>query len=249
MPIQVYHAKGDTSGFLDDFAEPTIIEADQDILAYFLANTEYQDDGIPVGMQWNDVLMGNDDDVVTPSDFHLLRAQDIRKFYRDRIMVRRLTGHQVSHFQNKVYQFVTSDKPNQIAVDDQGIMIKLPEFYEYDLAMDHLHENYHTKFESNFKRKYNSLNMLAEPITYTLSFVQHTQKNTKDIKNHEYWFVDSDQILHKLSFDIENPLKHLFVKHLKSSNGVLDIAARRVNASVPGYTNFDYLDMSQWEIQ
>jgi len=73
MPIQVHHAKGDTTGFLDDFAEPTIIEADQDILAYFLANTEAQED-IPAGVQWNNVLMGNDDDVVTPSNYHLLLA-------------------------------------------------------------------------------------------------------------------------------------------------------------------------------
>jgi len=248
MSIQVHHAKGDTSGFLNDFAEPTIIEADQDILAYFLANTEAQKD-IPAGIQWNNVLMSNDDDVVTPSDYHLLFAQDIRTFYRNRIMMRRLKGHQPSHFQNKVYQFVTSDKPNQIEVDNQGIMIKLPDFYVYDRAMDHLHENYHTKFESNFKHKYNSLNILVEPVTYTLSFVEHTQKKTKNIKNHEYWFVDSDQILHKLSFDIENPLKHLFVKHLKSSNGVLDIAACRVHASVPGYEDFDYLEMEHWEIQ
>jgi len=163
-------------------------------------------------------------------------------------MMSRLKGHQTSHFQNKVYQFVTSDKPNQIEVDDQGIMIKLPDFYVYDLAMDHLHESYHTKFDSIIKRKYNTLNMLAEPVTVTLAFAEHTEKKTKDIKQHEYWFVDSEKILHKLSFDIENRLKHLFEKYLKSANGILNISARRVYSSAPGYENFDYLEMTHWEI-
>ena len=247
MAIKVHHAKQDAVGFLDDFAEPTIIEADQDILAYFLANID-TGSAIPAGIQWNNILMSNDDDVAAPGQEHVDRAQEIRTFYRNRIMLQRLRGHQTSQFQNKTYQFVTSENPNRVSIDDQGIMIKLPEFYEYDLAMDQLHKDYNTEFDEVYKRMHGSLNRLASAEVYTLSFAAHTQRNTKSTKQHEYWFADSNRTLHKLAFELGNPLKQLFEKYLTDNNGTLNISANRVWAMTPGYEAFDYLEMAHWEI-
>ena len=86
MAIKVHHAKQDAVGFLDDFAEPTIIETDQDILAYFLANIDTAN-AIPAGVQWNNTLMSNDVDLSVPTQQHVDRAQEIRTFYRNRIML------------------------------------------------------------------------------------------------------------------------------------------------------------------
>ena len=243
MAIRVHHAKAE-DGVWNDFAEPTIVEADQDILAYFLANTDYLTEADrPASIQWNDVLMGNDDDVVTPSEGHIELAQTIRKFYRDRIMMRRLSGRTTSHFQNKVYQFATSETPNRIDVDAMGLMIKLPEFYEYDRKIDYLHENYNTKESKK------AGNILLDEETRSLTLVEHTKRRTKDTKDHEFWFSDDGKRLHKVTVEIANPLVHLFERYIKMKDNQLDIRAYYFQTQQKGYDDFYYYELSNWAIQ
>lgn len=245
MAIRVHHAKAE-DGVWNDFAEPTIVEADQDILAYFLANTDYLTEADrPASIQWNDVLMGNDDDVVTPSEGHIELAQTIRKFYRDRIMMRRLSGRTTSHFQNKVYQFATSETPNRIDVDAMGLMIKLPEFYEYDRKIDHLYENYNTDEFTHV----GNIGLLDEE-TRTLTLVEHTKRRTKITKDHEFWFSDDSKRLYKMTVKIANPLAHLLERYIGMKNNVLDVSAYyHPTNQFSGYDDFRYYDLSHWTIQ
>jgi hypothetical protein len=244
MGIRVHHAKTE-AGAWDDFAGPTIVEADHDIFAYYLANTDYLTEADrPASVQWNDVLMGNDDDVVTPNEDHIELAQKIKRFYRDRIMMRRLTGKTTSHFQNSVYKFATSETPNQIDVEAMGLMIKLPEFYEYDRKIDHLAETYNSKIETA-----NNQQILRDPETHTLTLVERTQRKTKTTKDHEFWFIDENNHVNKLTVEIANPLVHLLERYIKMKNNVLDVNAYYYYTQHQGYDNFHYYDLAHWTIQ
>lgn len=65
-------------------------------------------------------------------------AQEIRKYYLQRNMMKVLMGQQPTEFQEKMNAFLADIRP--LKIDELGILYRIPYFYQEDLALDTIFE-------------------------------------------------------------------------------------------------------------
>ena len=242
--LKVVHSKEPGVGLFEDFEYPTHVAADVDVLAYFLCNVHRVKDDRDAGPMWQDLLMGPEKDIYPPSNTHIAEARMIRKYYKDKIMVQRLKGDEVSKFRNELYTFAT-DCITEVPIDYFGMMVRLPDFYEYDCAIDRIAERY--PVERTLPQT-NTGNLLFEPETHELTFVAITKRHTKDTRRYEYWFSTEDRSIAKIDIELYNPLRKLFKRHIAANNNRVIVHGYYNIHKMKGRENFNYYNLSNWEI-
>lgn len=65
-------------------------------------------------------------------------AQEIRKYYLQRNTMKVLMGQQPTDFQSKMNGFLADTRP--LRIDEQGLLYRIPYFYQEDLALDRIFE-------------------------------------------------------------------------------------------------------------
>lgn len=133
---------------------------------------------------------------------HVQRANDIKKYYRNKFMLNALknTGQGMSKFRQDLHNYVESDDPYTVFKNDIPMIVKLPEFYAEDQAMDEMAKNY--KMDGKFYD-----NGSGERALYPLQMLHRKTKNTDQL---HYWFRDIGDTVYRISVDPKNPLLHLF---------------------------------------
>ena len=87
----------------------------------------------PRGGRWHNLnhLVASEQDLAT--------AQNIRRYYRDRIMLTMIRqNHKITEFRRKLYGVVTDSV--DLSANDQGLIHRLPYFYAEDLVTDSVME-------------------------------------------------------------------------------------------------------------
>jgi len=243
--LKVVHAKaiGAAAPLWDDFDYPSHVKGDVDVLAYFLCNVHHVKDDRDAGPMWQDLLMGPEKDVYPPSNTHLAEARMIRDYYKDKLLFQRLKGNEVSEFRKSLYTFAT-EHVTEVPIDFFGMMIRLPDFYEYDCAIDSIAERYPVE------RELASIpsQIVFDPTAHELKFIATTKRYTKNIKRYEYWFSTEDRSIAKIDIELYNPLRKLFERHIAEKNNRIRVSGYYYTQKITGREDFNYYDISNWEI-
>lgn len=132
------------------------------------------------------------------------RAETVRKFYQQRIMMWKLSGVALSQFRSDLESFIVTDGKCYDA-KQMGMITRLPYFYDYDTAVQAIRDEH---FSENIPlpRVYNAV--------HTLYPVDSLIRKTKNYNRTVYWFnLNNAGVGVSYSVDKHNPL-HCFFKSL-----------------------------------
>jgi hypothetical protein len=243
--LRIVNAKatGAAAPLWDDFDYPSHVKGDADVLAYFLCNVHHVKDDRDAGPMWQDLLMGPEKDVYPPSNTHIAEARMIRNYYKNKLLVQRLKGNEVSKFRKDLYTFA-NEHVTEVPIDFFGMMVRLPDFYEYDRTIDMIAEQYPAE------RELGSIpsQIIFDPATDILKHIATTKRYTKDTKRYEYWFSTKDRSVAKIDIELYNPLRKLFERHIAANNNRIQVTGYYNTQKLKGREDFNYYDISNWEI-
>jgi hypothetical protein len=176
-----------------------------DVLAHIIAALEAEVPIWEIGTEWKDAVREDpnlDFLKVTPLlDHHKSRAAMIRRYYRNRLTLQSFKEQGMSQFRKDLYDFLTMPE-HQLRLSYLPMMLRLPAFYLEDVTVDDLVEKHkmpkrNGPYPSGVESK-------------TLHFVDKTYRKTKNQNAKHYWFVDENNMLHRLAIDETNKLRHVF---------------------------------------
>lgn len=149
------------------------------------------------------------------TDLDRKKAENIRKYYGEKLTMLTLQGRELTKFRKDLQKFLNS---NATKVLDSlcGIVYKLPYFYDYDRSVDDI-------FKSSYFKNTRPSDM-TEQVQRNLNFVKKIENQRKHTNNVEYWF--EDESLNKVMFSIatNNPLIELLDRHINGSK--LNVVAK-----------------------
>lgn len=119
-------------------------------------------------------------DLIEPALEDQTRAQDMRRYYRDRFMLKVLRGQPLTKFQRTVQDLLEDRVPLQN--QHLGIVYQLPYFYHEDLAHDALCQEF---------GKPESMPHTAEKTVQRLRAKRTVIRMRKQSKSREFWWQDS----------------------------------------------------------
>lgn len=147
---------------------------------------------------------------VQPEDQIL--AGRIIEYYSKKIMMAKLLDIKLSKFKEDLNIFIHSNR-KQITEEWLGLVIKLPEFYEYDIRFEKILEPYNYKNIDNING-YNSK---------SLDFIDITTRNRLSKKQTEFWFKDEKNFVVSICLDSTNPLLKIWEQIVRSKDVGLTI--------------------------
>ena len=145
---------------------------------------------------------------VNVTDIDRELAADIRDFYSKKIMIWKLKNNHLSKFREDMNQFIHSSGKT-ISNELCPLVYRLPEFYEYDVALEQL-SNQHIK-------KVSSQGRIALDTKLTLSLQKTFVVGKRFGKRKEYWFSNEHNNLVTLALSKDNPLIPLLDLHCQKT--------------------------------
>lgn len=169
------------------------------------------------------------------------QAEKVKRYYKNRFMLKALKqGEQnMSRFRRNLYDFVESDDPYTIYKNDIPMIVKLPDFYEEDCAMDNLAKEYNMT-ASDYSRVVHKLDS-----SFDLTPVARIDRNTKNSKDYNYYFADSDDKVYRISLKPDNPLLHLFEKEFGKER--VTIQGNAMTTVLRG-TEYGFYNLTAWQL-
>jgi len=142
------------------------------------------------------------------TDLDRKKADNIRKYYAEKLLMLTLQGRELTKFRKDLQQFLNSDS-TKVLESMCGIVYKLPYFYDYDKSVDDI-------FKSSYFKN-SRPNDMSEELPRRLTFIKKIENQRKHSNNTEYWF--EDESLNKVMFTIDanNPLLELLDKHINDT--------------------------------
>jgi hypothetical protein len=110
-------------------------------------------------------------------------AHDLRTYYTHRNTMKTLMGQPITEFQHKMISFLMDLR--SLTVDEQGILYRLPYFWQEDLALDRIFEQA-TDLGSEFPGG------LTVHMTAPLTPIREVFKSRKSGDFVQFWFANSD---------------------------------------------------------
>jgi hypothetical protein len=159
-------------------------------------------------------------------DDHILAAK-IRDYYSKKIMMWKLKEKTLSNFRSNLAEFISGS--GQLWKEEfSGMIVKLPEFYFYDIKLEDIISTHFSreasKSESNTSK--------------TLIPVGSLTRKTKSYHRTEYWFKTNDrEEAVKFSIDHKNELKYIW-EMLFNSNVPLTIQGNYVVSNLGDYDHY-----------
>lgn len=149
------------------------------------------------------------------TDLDRQKAQNIRKYYGEKMTVLILQGRELTKFRKDLQQFLVMDAL-KVPESMCGMIYKLPDFYDYDMGIDEIFKSMYFK-----NSKVSNMNDYANR---KLKFIKKIGNQRKHSSVMEYWF--NDESLNKVMFKIDtnNPLITLLDRHI--IDGKLDILGK-----------------------
>lgn len=135
-------------------------------------------------------------------------ALEIRDYYSKKIMIWKLKNVHLSKFREDMNQFVHSSGKT-ISNEICPLVYRLPEFYEYDVALEQLLKQH--------EKRVSSQSRVAFDIKQTLTLQKTFIVGKKYVKRKEYWFSNENNNLAVLALNKDNPLIPLLDLHCKKT--------------------------------
>lgn len=142
------------------------------------------------------------------NDLDRQKAENIRKYYKDKLLMLTLQGRDLTKYRKDLQKFLHGDALN-VFDSLAGIVYRLPYFYDYDKEIDDI-------FQSSYFKN-NKLPDMREAVPRNLKFLKKIENQRRRVNNVEYWF--QDDMLNKVMFSItaDNPLLTLLDRHINNT--------------------------------
>lgn len=165
----------------------------------------------------------NLEEVGTPTAEARAMAHDLRTYYTHRNTMKTLMGQPTTEFQHKMISFLMDLR--SLTVDEQGILYRLPYFWQEDLALDRIFEQA-TDLGSEFPGGL-TVHMIA-PLTP----IREVFKSRKSGDFVQFWFANSDG--QRCMYDVraDNKLISVFRSLFRQSSLQVECDAHR--QTLPG---------------
>lgn len=138
-----------------------------------------------------------------PTDEDHVKAIEIRRYYRDRLMIKSLRGQPLTKFQVTLQSILETERyQNQ----HLGIIYRLPYFYAEDQARDSLMSEMQCLPESVVKTASGPYRAKVQPSHLTVRPRRFVVRTRKGWQRKEYWFADSENHAAMWEIDANNPL-------------------------------------------
>jgi len=198
--------------WLDDFEVKTedqekTFDAPFDVLASIISAIDADAPLWEIGEAWKSLKYSKGFDglkVTAPNDFQIQRANQIRKYYRNKLTILALKSQSMSNFRVDLQELLSMD-PTKLKLKFLPMMIRLPSFYKEDTIIDNLKKTTVVPMHNRAR---------PEKESRTLTFVDKIHRKTKNQDLNWYWFVNEQNVLHRLSVDGKNKLSHILEKFL-----------------------------------
>ena len=198
--------------WLDDFEVKTedqekTFDAPFDVLASIISAIDADAPLWEIGEAWKSLKYSKGFDglkVTAPNDLQIQRANQIRKYYRNKLTIQALKSKAMSNFRVDLQELLGMD-PCKLKLKFLPMMIRLPAFYKEDAVIDSLKKTTLSPIPARVR---------LEKETKTLKYVESIHRKTKNQDTKWYWFVDDRNLLHRLSVDGKNKLSHILEKFL-----------------------------------
>jgi hypothetical protein len=179
----------------DTVKEPTIFKFDIDLLAAYFKylNDEYKGHWMSGFGQF--IIESSKILTVPVEDRYVAMAEQVRNYYKAKLVQLSLSGKTLSAFRTKLYQVICN--PKEINKEHIGILCRLPDFYQEDVAMDNILEQADSV---NPNKMY-----VASEISDQYEFVGVTQRKIKTGSQQKYWFKNSQNELATLWVELSSP--------------------------------------------
>ena len=165
-------------------------------------------------------------------------AADIRKYYRNKLVMLTLKGKKISKFRQDLYELVETDNILYLREDFIPMLVKLPDFYEEDKMFDRFAKEYDTS-----DKTYHRVSGVDKKISL-VPVEKHRRKTTKgDATN--YYFTDHKKRLYKLELNPNNPCMHLFDREFNRDK--LDLKCNVGGMKIRG-TEMNMFYISNWQV-
>ena len=162
----------------------------------------------------NEVLRFSDLDTIEVGPVDHALANQIKKYYCDQLLMKKLRGSELTRFQSDLWGLLSGrDTPEDRHV---GMLYQVPFFYAEDLMRDALSREFNGVVKE-FGMLHTRNRMVVTP--HSKIFVTRRGSN-----RYEYWFVDQEQRPAVLSVQHTNPLRGL-INSLHQSGKPIDFIA------------------------
>lgn len=128
-------------------------------------------------------------------------AQEMRKYYLQRSTMKVLSGQTPTDFQYKMNAFLADIRP--LKIDEQGLLYRLPYFYQEDLALDRIFEGAE-QIENDGPILYSVTNHT------TLTPIMEVLKSRRSGDFCQFWFYDTGNQRCVYEVKSDNKLLSLF---------------------------------------
>lgn len=168
-----------------------------------------------------------------PGDEDHALADEIRRYYCDRIMFARLRGREITNYRRDLYALLNGDaRPEHRHL---GMIYKLPYFYHEDRT----HETLAREFVSTALSSYQ-----AKEASLVLSPVRSVPILRRGTRQVEYWWMDQDRNLVRWIIAYDNTLRGL-LESLFVQGCVMHLDSTVKPSSLFGIPEFVFLDLKQ----
>ena len=184
-----------------------VYDAPFDVLASIISAIDADAPLWEIGEAWKSLKYSKGFDglkVTAPNDLQIQRANQIRKYYRNKLTILALKSQSMSNFRVDLQELLGMD-PCKLKLKFLPMMIRLPAFYKEDAVIDSLKKTTLSPIPARVR---------LEKETKTLKYVESIHRKTKNQDTKWYWFVDDRNLLHRLSVDGKNKLSHILEKFL-----------------------------------
>jgi hypothetical protein len=163
--------------------------------------------------------------IVDNIDQYQESSDAIRKFFKNRLLMRRLKNQQISRFNANLEEVL--ENPQQLKHSQISILIKLPEFYREDRETEKLLKQY----------KSISGTVRQETVDQQFEYVTKIERNSSKEKTFRYYFANQKQELLMMSFEQHDRSNNL-IDYIIRKNQPVIIKGNCIIKNQPGYDNF-----------
>jgi hypothetical protein len=162
-------------------------------------------------------------------------AETVRKYFRNKMMIRTLKGEHMSEYMTSLTEFLDTEN-NLIKKKHVPILVKLPKFYD---------EN--TQTETVFKQYVSLAEKGGELINDSFRFVTQIHRQSKNQNFHRFYFANSRKQL--LTFTLtKNEMGFKLWNYIAQQQDSIKIKARVSKHNIPGYDFIMYHLSNDYEI-
>lgn len=131
-----------------------------------------------------DYITTNDLSKIVVSVDYIEKAETIKSYFKNKILLRRLKGEHVSEWMKEVE--ILLENPLKVKTKSIRILVTLPRFYKENLILDELTSN-HTSLEVG--------NIYTLENSYTCEFVTKVHRNSNQSNHYDFYWKTKDNNL------------------------------------------------------